>query len=319
MFMKDLNAIIVGGTGQFGLTIAKLLLKKKFNIIITTRSLKKQKKIIKQYKKVKFLKLNIYNKNEIGKILNKFEPKIIFYFAGQSSPKKSFTHKKETLKSNVIGCKNILEIIKKNKIQCKFLNATSSEMFGKIRGRIKLTSLKKPCNPYGIAKLKSFLITRKYRNDYGIKAFNAVIFNTESLLRNKDFLIPKICIAAISAKKSQKKTAFGDIDIIREWNWCEEQSKFLLKFLQKKPQDFILSNGKYYSARQMIKYAFDYLNLDYRKYIFLDKNFFRKNEVKSKISDYQECLKRNKIKRNSKIFGKKIIRIMIKNYLSKKN
>ena len=318
--MKDLNAIVVGGTGQFGLTIAKLLLQKKYKVIITTRSLIKKKEIIKNYKKIKFLKLNIYSKFEIEKLIKKFNPKIIFYLAGQSSPKKSFTKKKETLKSNVIGCKNILEILKKEKSKCKFLNATSSEMFGRVKGKIKLTSLKKPYSPYGQAKLKSFNITKKFRVDHNLRTFNAIIFNTESFLRNKEFLIPKICIAAINANKDQKKTAFGDIDIIREWNWCEEQSKYLIKFLQKKPQDFILSNGKYYSARQMLKFAFDYFNLNYKKYIYLDKNFFRENEIKNKISDYKACLKRNKMRRKSKIFGKKIINTMIKNYLyGKKN
>ena len=312
--MKDLNAIIVGGTGQFGLTIAKILIKKKYKVIITTRSLIKRKKIINQYKKIKFLKLNIFNKIEIEKIINRFKPKIIFYFAGQSSPKKSFTRKKETFKSNVIGCKYILEILKENKSQCKFLNATSSEMFGNIKNKIKLSSLKKPYSPYGFAKLKSFNITKNFRVRHNVKAFNAIIFNTDSFLRDKNFLIPKICIAAINAKKNGKRTAFGNINIVREWNWCDEQSQYLIKFLEKKPQDFILSNGKFYSARQMIKFAFDYFNLNYKKYVYLDNNHIRKNEVKKKISDYRSCLKRNKIKRKSMIFGKKIIEKMIENF-----
>ena len=156
--MKELNAIIVGGTGQFGLTIAKLLIKKKYKVVVTTRSIKRKKNLIKKFDNLDFFELDIYNKSKIKKLIRKINPNIIFYLAGQSSPKKSFEQKEETLKSNVVGCKNILEIIDKEKINCKFLNATSSEMFGKINGKIKFSSLKKPYSPYGHAKLKSFNI-----------------------------------------------------------------------------------------------------------------------------------------------------------------
>ena len=270
--MKNLVTIIIGGTGQFGITTAKHLLKKKYKVIITTRSLNKHKNLIKSNNDIKFCKLNIYNKKKIKKIINKYNPNLIFYFAGQSSPKKSFTQKKETFKSNVKGCKNILEIIQKEKKDCKFLNAASCEMYGKIRGKIKLSSPKKPINPYGLAKVESFNITKMFRLKNNLKTYNAIIFNTESYLRNKKYLIPKICLAAINAKQHGTKTAFGNINVSREWNWCEEQSEYLLKFLQKKPQDFILSNGKNYTAKEMIKFAFDYIGKDYNKFIFIKKN-----------------------------------------------
>ncbi len=316
--MKKLVTIIIGGTGQFGITVAKQLIKKKNKVVVTTRSLKKHKNLRKLYSKIKFNQLNIYNKKDIKKIIKKYSPNLILYFAGQSSPKKSFTHENETYRSNVIGCKNILETINKEKRDCKFLNAASSEMYGKIRGKIKLSSPKKPINPYGFAKVKSFNITKMFRIKNNLKTYNAIIFNTESYLRDKKYLIPKICLAAINAKYHGKRTAFGNINVSREWNWCEEQSEYLIKFLKKKPQDFILSNGKCFSAKEMINFAFDYFNIDYKKFIFVKKKFFRNKDIKMKSSNFRSCLKRNNMKRSVNIFGKKIIKLMISYYLNEK-
>ena len=315
--MKKPNAIIVGGTGQFGIILSKELLKKKIRVTITTRSVKKAKKKLNN-KKFNLKKLNVLNTTEIKNLLLKNKPKLIFYLAGQSSPGKSFYTKKETHLSNFVGCKNFLEVINKQKINCKFLNATSCEIFGKINGKIKISSIKRPISPYGLSKLKSYEITKNYRIKNNLKSYNAIIFNTESILRDKKFLIPKICIAAINAKKYGFKTEFGNLNISREWNWCPEQVEYIYKYLNKKPQDFILSNGKNYSAIKMIKFAFEYFNLNYKKYVLINKKFFRKKDVNNKKSNYLDCLKRNKIKRNTKVYGEKIINLLIKNYLNEK-
>jgi len=313
--VKKLVAIIVGGTGQFGIVTSKLLLKKNYKVIITTRYLKK-KKLFPKNNNLKIYKLNIYNKDKIKKLLSKYRPNIIFYYAGQSSPSKSFFKKKETYRSNVIGCENFLKVILKNNYDCKFINASSCEIYGKINGRIKISSTKKPVSPYGLSKLESYKISKKYREKYNLKSYNAIIFNTESLFRNKVYLIPKICMAAINAKRKKLKTKFGNLKISREWNWCEEQVKYLLKFTQKKPQDFILSNGKNYSAVQMLSFAFKYFKLDYKKYIlFNNKNFLREKDIKDKKSDYRLCLKRNKIYRKNIIYGEKLIKKLIEFYL----
>ena len=103
--------------------------KKKYKVIISTRSLKKHKNLIKLNSNIKFCKLNIYNKKEIKKVVKKYNQ--VIYFILHKFPQKSFSKKKETYKSNVIGCKNILEIINNNKKDCKFLNAASSEMYEK--------------------------------------------------------------------------------------------------------------------------------------------------------------------------------------------
>ena len=316
--MKNLVAIIVGGTGQFGIITSEFLLKKNYKVIITTRSINKKKKLFKKHSNLKLYKLDIYNKIKINKLLYKYKPSLVFYFAGQSSPAKSFLYKKETYKSNVLGCKNFLDVILKNNYNCKFVNASSCEMYGKINNKIKVSSIKKPINPYGLSKLKSFEITKKYREIHNIKTYNAIIFNTESFFRNKSYLIPKICLAAIYAKKYNLKTEFGNLKISREWNWCPEQVKYLLKFIKKTPQDFLLSNGKSYTAIQMLEFAFKYFNLDYRNYILINKKIFlRKRDMLQKKSNWQSCLIRNKIDRKILIYGNKLTSKLIEHYLKK--
>ena len=274
------HSLIIGGTGQFGITLKNQLNKKNKKVIITSRF---KKSTIKK-KQFEIVVLDIFNKEKIFKIIKRYKPQNIFYFAGQSSPSISFVKKNETIRSNYIGCKNVLESIYNIDTNISFFYAASSEMYGKIKGKISLKSKKYPVNPYGVGKLKGFNITKLYREKYKLKAYNAIIFNTESILRYKSFFIPKICIAAINANKYNLKTAFGNLDIKREWNWCDDQCELLIKFLNKKPQDFIISNGKCLSAKKMLKFAFDYFNLDYKKYIFKDKKFLRPVEVKMKQS-----------------------------------
>ena len=315
--MEKSNTIIVGGTGQFGIILSKQLIKKKIKVIITTRSVAKAKKKINN-KKLTLEKLNILNKKKIKHILLKYNPKLIFYLAGQSSPGKSFYSKKETYSSNFIGCKNFLEVLKDKNLSSKFINFSSCEIYGNYKKKINLNSPKKPISPYGFAKLKSYNETKKFRKKFNLNFYNAIIFNTESIYRPKNYLVPKICLAAIKAKKNGLKTKFGNIKIAREWNWCEEQCKYLLKFIQKKPQDFILSNGKYFSASQMLKFAFERFKLNYKKYILIDKKFIRKNDSKIKISNFLLCLRKNKIKRVNKIYGKKLIYKLMSHYLNEK-
>jgi len=129
------NILIVGGTGQFGFYLTKLLINKDYRIYISTRypESSKTKKFKEKfnYKNINFLRINVKNKKNIYKNLKKINPDFIFYFAGQSSVAVSFKKPKETLLSNFNGCKNFLDTILELNLKAKFFNASSSEIFGK--------------------------------------------------------------------------------------------------------------------------------------------------------------------------------------------
>jgi len=311
MIKYKCHSLIIGGTGQFGITLKNQLNRKNKKVIITSRF---KKSSIKK-KKFEIVVLDIFNKQKISMLIKRYKPQNIFYFAGQSSPSISFVKKNETIQSNYIGCKNVLESIYKIDTSISFFYAASSEIYGKIKGKISVKTKKYPVNPYGVAKLKGFNITKLYREKYNLKAYNAIFFNSESTLRDKSFFIPKLCVAAINAHKYNFKTAFGNLDVKREWNWCDDQCELLIKFLNKEPQDFIISHGKCLSAKKMLKFAFDYFNLDYKKYIFKDKIFLRPVDIKIKQSKYRESLIKNEIDKKNFTHGNKLINLMIKNYL----
>jgi len=314
------TALIVGGTGQFGFYIAKILLKKKFKVYISTRSFNNDKLVKFRFlkKKINFIKINILRKDDIEKKILKVSPSYIFYLAGQSSVFKSFFKKKETLDSNFLGCKKFLDCIIKLKLNVKFFNASSSEIYGNNSKKLKINSKKNPLSPYAASKLKSFKIIQKYRKIYKLKLYNGIIFNSESYLRPKYFIVPKICHSAIEAykffKKGKKKFfRFGNINVSRDWGWCEEYAIVIWRYLQKPPQDFIVASGKTFSVKDLLDKAFSFFNLNWKNYIIIDKSFFRQKEIYFSRSNI------NKLKQDigyvPKIGGLDIVKKLIQYYL----
>lgn len=315
------TALIVGGTGQIGIYLANELLKKKYKIFISTRKItldKKNKlKIINIDKKVNLVKLNLYKKREISDLIKKINPNIIFYLAGQSSVAKSFKKPKETIASNFNGCKNFLEILKKNKFLGKFINIASSEIFGNQKGLKSLKKKLKPISPYGKAKLKSFNLTKNFRRKFKLKTYNAIIFNCESILRPKNFVIPKICLSAIKAFNGyKKKTEFGNLDVIRDWGWVEEYVKAIYKITLHQPDDIIIATGKYFRLKDLIRYAYDFFGLNWKDHVIETNKLKRPKEIRVvKVSTYQTF---NKIGWKAKIYAKNIVIKLIKYYLKQK-
>jgi len=317
------TVLIIGGTGQFGFYLTNYLLKKKLKIYISTRSLQSSRVSFFKKKfrnKIFFIKLNIYKVAKIYKLLKKIKPDYIFFLSSQSSVSRSFKRKKETLKSNFIDCKIVLDAIITSGIKVKFFNASSSEIYGNIKKKIQINSIKSPVSPYGQAKLKSFNLVKKYRNIYKMKLYNGVIFNCESILRPKHFVIPKICSAAIAANKAKKNNKyiyfqFGNINIKRDWGWCDEYVKKIWKLMHTNNYDFIIATGKSYSLKKLLSIAFSFFNLNWKNYIVSKEEFFRKKEINSSAVNFTHLKKY--LGAPPKIDGPKIILKLINYY--KKN
>jgi GDPmannose 4,6-dehydratase len=314
-------ALIIGGTGQIGVYLANQLLKKKYKVFISSRKITNHKKnkfkIINIYKKVNFIKLNLYKKEEILKLIKKVKPETIYYLAGQSNVDKSFINPKETIDSNFYGCKNVLESLEEIKFSGKFLNVASSEIFGNQKGFKSLNKKLKPVSPYGKAKLKSFNLTKNFRKKFNLKTYNAILFNCDSILRPKNFVIPKICLSAIRASRGYKeKVKFGDLSVVRDWGWVEEYVECIYKITQNKPDDIIIATGKYFKLKDLIQYAYAFFNLNWKDYIIQTNKLKRPQEMKEvKVSTKQT---QNKIGWKAKTDGKEVILKLIKYYLNKK-
>ena len=315
------KALIIGGTGQIGVYLANELLKKKYKVFVSSRKItphKKNKfKIINIYQKVNFVKLNLYKKKEILELINKINADNIFYLAGQSNVDKSFKKPKETITSNFSGCKNVLEILKEKKFSGKFINIASSEIFGNQKGFISLKKKLKPVSPYGKAKLKSFNLTKNFRKKFKLKTYNAIVFNCDSILRPKNFVIPKICLSAIKSFNGyKKKIKFGDLSVIRDWGWVEEYVKGIYKITLQKPDDVIVATGVYFRLKDLIKHAYNFFNLDWKNYIIETNKLKRPKEIRVvKVGTYQTL---KKIGWKAKTDGKSVITKLIKYYQKQK-
>ena len=222
---KKINLII--GSGVLGAYLALELLKKREKIIVTTRTVKKKMKnynYLNIQKKVKFERLDVNNKIAIEKIIEKYRPDKIFYFAGQSSLTKSLKDKKETFSSHFNGSKNFLNVIKKEKLKIKFFKANSGYIFSPNKGYIDINcKFSSNSNPYILAQQKTFKLIKKYRQ-YGLNLSNLVFMQVESPLRDNDFFIKKVCLSA----KNKSKIIVGNINTYRDYSWITEIVKVII-------------------------------------------------------------------------------------------
>ena len=307
---KKINLII--GSGVLGAYLSSALLKSGEKIIVTTRSIKKNKNynFLQIQNKIKFEKLNVNNKKEVKIIINKYKPNKIFYFAGQSSLTKSYKYKKETLVSHYNGTKNFLDVIKEENLKLKFFKANSGYIFTPKNGYISLNcKFSSDKNPYIIAQQKTFKLIRKYRK-FKLNLFNLVFMQVESPLRPVDFFIKKVCLGA----KNKKKIAVGDINTYRDYSWITEVINAIILTSKLRSKDFMISAGKKLSGKEILAEAYKLNKLDYKKYFTVDNKYFRKNEYKFLIGSNNNSLY---LKKNYnfkfKIFGKNLIDKMYKN------
>jgi GDPmannose 4,6-dehydratase len=305
--MKKINSIIIG-SGVIGSYLAKLLITKKHNVIVTSRKIKN---IYINYnklnieKKVSFEKLDVLKKQEILKVIKKYNPNNIFYFSGQSSLTKSINLKKITNESNYVGAKKFLEVLYKFKIKSKFYKANSGYIFEQKNGLINLSSIfSKNDNPYIQSQIKAYKEVKKFRKK-GVNCSSLVFLQVESPLRNNEFLIKKICEHA----KSKKHINVGNLNTIRDYSWAPEIVKGVYCMTKIRPRDIILSSGQGISGQEIIKTAYKLNSLNYKKYFSVNKKYIRPNEIKTMIGSKKNyAILSKKFNFKIKIGGKKLVK-----------
>tara|TARA_Y100000590_G_C15530316_1_gene942894 strand:- start:149 stop:1090 length:942 start_codon:yes stop_codon:yes gene_type:complete len=297
------KALIFGATGQDGSYLCKYLIKK--NYIVHGICRKKNYINLKKLNLIKKINLHIFsnsNKLKILKILRKnFDE--IYFLSGQSSVKDSFKKENETYESQIKPLKIILNYIKmqKNK-KSKFLYAGSSEMFGNVKGRIKEQSIKKPISPYGLSKLIGYEIIKSYRQMYKLPICTVILFNHESPLRTQKYVFKKIIegVKKINSKKI-KKLSFGNLKIKRDWGWAPEYMIGCNKILNSnKIDDYIIATGKTISLEKLVYLCFKKYNLNWKKYISIDKKKYRTHELSENYADITKIKKNINWKPNYK-------------------
>jgi GDPmannose 4,6-dehydratase len=282
------KALICGISGQDGAYLAKLLLSYGYKVFGTSRNVQSNDFVglerLKIKSQIKLISMTLDDINSVSSVASKIEPDEIYNLAGQTSVNLSFKYPVETMESISAGVLNLLEFIRNANKKIRLYNACSGECFGDTGNNPATEKTPfKPRSPYAAAKAASFWQVEIYREAYDIYACSGLLFNHESPLRPQHFVTQKIIhgVKEISKGKLDKIT-LGNLDISRDWGYAEDYVEAMWKMLQiDKPTDFIIATGKTYSLRDFVKKSFDVYCLDWKKYVNVDKSFFRPLDLNS--------------------------------------
>ena len=299
--MKKKIALITGITGQDGSYLAEFLLKKKYIVhgIIRRVAMEDQDHRLWRIKhilnKITIHAATLESYASLVKIISVVKPTELYHLGAQSFVSYSFQDEFSTLNTNINGTHYVLSAIKDFSPQTKLYFAGSSEMFGKVQ-RIPQNEKTRfyPRSSYGISKCTGFDLVRNYREAYKLFACTGILFNHESPRRGFEFVTRKITSAVAKIKSGkQKYLELGNIKAKRDWGHAKDYVEAMWKMLQQnKPDDFVIGTGKVHSVENFLKLSFKYAGLDYKKYLKINKKFYRPSEVDFLVADFSKAKKK---------------------------
>ena len=285
-----MKALITGVTGQDGSYLAEFLLEKGYKVygMVRRASTENFERINHIRDKIQLEQADLLDQLSIIELIEKAEPDEIYNLAAQSFVPTSWNQPVLTGEFNALGVTKILEGIRLVNPKIKFYQASSSEMFGKVR---EVPQNEKtpfyPRSPYGVAKVYGHFITVNYRESYGIFACSGILFNHESPRRGKEFVSRKITDGVTQIKVGlSRKLYLGNLEAKRDWGYAGDYVKAMWLMLQKdKAEDFVIATGINHSVKDLVRIAFEHVGLDWKKYIKIDPKLVRPAEVDILLGD----------------------------------
>ena len=311
------TALICGVTGQDGAYLAQLLLSKGYKVIGTSRDAEASsfsnldKLGIKSQVTLTSMSLNDFR--SVLQVITKYEPVEIYNLAGQTSVGLSFSQPVETMESISAGVLNLLEAVRFTNKKIRVYNAGSGESFGDTGDEpANEETAFRPRSPYGVAKAAGFWQVANYREAYDLFACTGLLFNHESPLRPQRFVTQKIINGAKEiAAGNLKNMVLGNLDITRDWGWAPEYVEAMWLMLQTTgADDYVIATGTSYSLEQFVEKAFTIYDLDWKRYVQVDKSFFRPLDIHISKADPSKA--KNKLAWKTKIILDQMIERMAK-------
>lgn len=294
------KALITGITGQDGSYLAELLLQKGYEVhgLIRRASIFNTDRIDHLYRDPHdpesrmFLHYGDFtDATGLRRIIQRVMPDEVYNLGAQSHVKVSFEQPEYTGNVDGLGTIRLLETVRDVQEASgqviKFYQAGTSEMFGAAPAPQSESTPFCPRSPYAIAKVYAHWMTVNYREAYDLFAANGILFNHESERRGETFVTRKITRAATRIKLGlQDKLYLGNLDAKRDWGHAEDYVEAMWLIMQHaKPDDFVIATGESYSVREFAERIFDYLELDWEKYVEIDPRYFRPTEVEALQGD----------------------------------
>lgn len=318
---KTKKALISGITGQDGSYLVELLVKKGYDVygLIRRSSSFNTGRIDHLYQdphekdlKLKLVFGDLNDASSLNRIVKTIKPDEIYNLGAQSHVKVSFEIPEYTAEVTAVGTTRLLEAIRDSGITTKFYQASSSEMFGKVLETPQNENTPfYPRSPYGAAKVYAYWMTVNYREAYDMFACNGILFNHESPRRGETFVTRKITMALARIKYGVQKELFlGNLDAKRDWGFAGDYVEAMwLMLQQEKPEDFVIATGETHSVREFLDEAFGYAGLDWKKYVKIDKRYFRPTEVDLLLGDSSRA--RKKLGWKPKVNFKHLVKMMV--------
>ena len=278
------KALITGITGQDGSYLAEFLLDRGYDVVGMVRrtSTLNFHRIAHIQDRLTLVNGDLLDQVSLVHILEEHRPDEVYNLAAQSFVATSWDQPVFTGEATALGVTRILDAIRLVDRRMRFYQASSSEMFGKVREVPQTeTTPFHPRSPYGVAKVYGHWITINYRESYDLHATSGILFNHESPRRGLEFVTRKITYHAAMIKLGQAdEIRLGNLDARRDWGYAGDYVEGMWLMLQQdRPQDFVIATGETHSVEDFLNEAFSYLDLDWREYTVQDERFMRPAEV----------------------------------------
>ncbi len=309
-----MRALITGITGQDGSYLAELLLEKGYDVygMVRRASTETFGRIEHIRHKIKLMQADLLDQLSIINIIEEIKPDEIYNLAAQSFVPTSWNQPVLTGEFDALGVTKILEAIRFLDRKIRFYQASSSEMFGKVR-QVPQTEETPfyPRSPYGVAKVYGHFITINYRESYNIHASSGILFNHESPRRGLEFVTRKITDGVARIKLGMTdKLYLGNLDAERDWGFAGDYVMAMwLMLQQEKPGTYVIATGKSHSVKQFVETAFAHVNLDWQEYVKTDPKLVRPAEVDHLMGD--ASLAKKELKWEPTVDFKGLVQMMV--------
>jgi GDPmannose 4,6-dehydratase len=291
------KAFITGITGQDGSYLAEILLEQGYDVygMVRRSSSFNTARIDHVFSEIELVFGDLGDASSMNQLMRTIRPDEVYNLGAQSHVRVSFDIPEYTADIAGLGTLRLLDAIREEGVQCRFYQASSSEMYGLVRETPQTEETPfHPRSPYAAAKAFGYWITRNYREAYGMYAVNGILFNHESPRRGPTFVTRKItrAIGAI-LRGEQDELRLGNLDAKRDWGYARDYMRGAWLMLQAdEPDDYVLATGETHSVREFLEEAFGYAGLDWERYVAIDRRYFRPAEVDLLIGDYSRARER---------------------------
>ena len=278
------TALITGITGQDGSYLADLLVDKGYKVygLIRRTSSENLWRVHHLHDKIKLIFGDLLDQSSLVSAIQEAQPDEVYNLAAQSFVPTSWSQPVLTGEFTALGVTRLLEAIRAVNPKIRFYQASSSEMFGKVREIPQTeTTPFHPRSPYGVAKVYGHFLTVNYRESYGMFACSGLLFNHESPRRGLEFVTRKITYGVARIKHGlQAKLQLGNLDARRDWGFAGDYVDAMWKMLQQdEPDDYVIATGETHSVGEFVERAFARAGLDWQRHVAIDQSLFRPAEV----------------------------------------